>query len=258
MKKSYISKFIDTLITFLTAAFFTMAVAGYFMGDTAAIIAAAVAGGLAMTALLSLSQAKKQKKTDPQIRETMNQFIFGGEDFALGHFFNALCKRYKPVSHNGFLMVRATAVFVKIRLNKLSASDTAIFYGLARAQNAKRLLILTAAGADKDCAALIKTLPDIKITVLNEEKVFSLLKALGAIPPVLIKLNKPKKAPLKDFALGALEPDRSRGYFYISFILIVSSLFMRHGIYYLCVSALCLTLGVLCRLDIKQKLRKNG
>lgn len=255
--KSVIAGIIDNILTFLTATFFSIAVAGYFSSDYKIIIAAALTCAVCITALTDMLREKRKPLENPRIKEVLTQFIYNDEKFAFDHVRDALSKKYTAESKGKFILVNGTtAVFVRLKPGKISGKDISYIYGDARA-HAKKIVVLSVDGADGDCLAVADALPDPKIFVFDGKKTFELLEFLDALPETEITLKR-KKATAPEFFRACVSPPRARRYFFVSLILLVSSFFMPQSIYYIVTASVCMVLGIVSKIDIAEKLRKKA
>lgn len=254
--KSVIAGIIDNILTFLTATFFAVAVAGYFSRDYKVIIAAALTSAVCITALTDILREKRKPLENPKIKEVLTQFIYNDENFAFEHICAALGKKFTVEKRDKFILVNGvTAVFVRLKPNKISGSAISYIYGDAR-NVAKKIVILSVDGADPDCLRIAEALPDPKIFVFDGEKTFRLLEFLEALPETEIVLKR-KKSSVAEFFRACISPPRARRYLFVSLILILSSFFMPRSIYYVTFAAICITLGILSKINVVEKLSKK-
>ena len=149
--KSIIAGIIDNVLTFLTATFFSIAVAGYFSNDFKVILVSALTCAVCITALTDMFREKRKPLENPRIKEVLTQFIYNDEKFASDYICAALEKKYTVENKGKFILVNGvTAVFVRLKPGRISAKDIAYIYGDARA-HAKKTVILSVDGADTGC-----------------------------------------------------------------------------------------------------------
>ncbi|MDR2202515.1 MAG: hypothetical protein LBP26_07175 [Clostridiales bacterium] len=257
MKKRRVSGIIDGILTFLAAGFLSVAAAGYFTRDTAAILCAGLTGGLAVAYFAALFRERREPCENAGIREAMTQLIYNGKPFALGLFKSALEKTYAVEDCGDYLLAEGvTAVFVRPAADKLTAANLAPMYAACR-KRAKRLLCFGYDGADKDCRDLIDVLPEPAVTVFDHERAYAFLKSRDALPPVEIVL-KPSRSRGGGALRHALAPDKSRRYTVAALVLLLSSFIMPRSVYYIIVASLCLAAAVLSGIDITKRLKKRS
>ncbi|MCL2234136.1 MAG: hypothetical protein FWC11_04540 [Firmicutes bacterium] len=254
---------IDGVLTFFVASFFSIAFIGYFSRDLSTMLIAGITCALSITALIMVFQKKRRDKTlkdNDEIKEILTQFIYNDEEFSKKFFHDAFLKRYASAEFDeeyDFLKVQGTAVFFHFSPGEMNAITLGNFYKNAR-KKAKKILILSVDGLSDDAEALKKLLPDPELEILDGEKVFSLLNWLGAMPEKEIVLKKPKLTGLKYFFSQALKPKNARRYFFVAFVLMFSSFFMPHSVYYIIFASLCIVLGIASKIDVVDKIKSRN
>ena len=255
--KSVIAGIIDNILMFLTATFFAIAVAGYFSRDYKVIIAAALTSAVCITALTDMFREKRKPLENPRIKEVLTQFIYNDENFAFDYVAAALEKKHSVEKKEKFILVNGvTAVFTRLKPGKISGKDISYIYGDARGK-AGKIVVLSIDGADADCLSVTDALPDPKIFVFDGEKTFGLLDSLDALPENEIILKR-KKTSASEFFRACISPPRARRYFFVSLVLLLSSLFMPRSIYYVIFASICIVLGILSKINIVAKLAKKS
>ena len=258
--KRHIPKIIDGVLTFIVACFFSIAFVGYFSRDLATVLAAGITCALCITALIMIFQKTRRDKSlknNDEIKEILTQFIYKDEDFTKLFFLDAFKKKYEvndEISDNGFLRINNTAVFFYFIPGEMDAVTLGNFYKKARGK-ANKVLVLSVDGLAENAANLKKLLPDLELEILDGEKVFSLLKWLGCMPEKDIILKKPQMTGLKYFFSHALLPKNAKRYFFVAFVLMLSSFFMPHSIYYIIFASLCIVLGIASKIDVVEKIK---
>ena len=255
--KSIIAGIIDNVLTFLTATFFSIAVAGYFSNDFKVILVSALTCAVCITALTDMFRENRKPLENPRIKEVLTQFIYNDEKFASDYICAALEKKYTVENKGKFILVNGvTAVFVRLKPGRISAKDIAYIYGDARA-HAKKTVILSVDGADTDCLAVAEVLPAPKIIVFDGKKTFELLEFLDALPEteITLKRNRPTAS---QFFRACISPQRARRYFFVSLVLLLSSFFMPQSIYYIITASVCMILGIISKINLVERLKKSG
>ncbi len=129
MGKSKISSTIDSVLLFIVASFFGVAVVGYFTSTTIVIIFSGIIVGLFVTKFASISSKKKKSDIDKKSYDrTMMEFYFKGSIWTKTYFLNALSKRYDVIDCNEFFSINDTAVFCHISPVKLTIEKMLEFY----------------------------------------------------------------------------------------------------------------------------------
>ena len=254
--KSIVAGIIDNVLVFLTATFFSIAVASYFTSDYKVILASSIAAAVCITALIDMFREKRKPLENPQIKEVLTQFIYSDESFAHDFIRDALAKRYKVQDMGKYILVNGvTAVFTYLKPQKISAKDVAYIYGNARTV-AKKIVVLSVDGADADCNKVLSVLPSPEIHIFDGEKTFRLLQTLNALPETELVLRR-NKASVAEFFRACVSPPRARRYFFVSLVLLFSSFFMPRSIYYVVFASVCIVLGIASKLNIVAKISEK-
>jgi len=257
MVKNKVALTIDRILLFIVSAFFGIVVAGYFSRNTAVILLSGLLSAFCITALCTIfGQKKRDKNIEREVGEVMMQFFLKGKAFAFETVLEALKTRYAVTIEKGFIVANRTAVAVRLLPEPLKFAELCRLYA-ARLDGVKRLLILTARGADNESKQVAGRLPDCKVTILNGEKVYRLLQSLEQLPAITIKLLD-KKRNWKGFFVNALKPKNARRYLFVALLLLFSSIFMPASIFYLVVAAVCLALAILCRVDVVKRVKRTA
>lgn len=255
--KSRITDFIDSILLFASLSILGFIVVGYFSRQTVVILISGFTFGLGCTFLINLFKDKKSlpAKKRKQLENSMNRFIYSGSDFCLNYFKTALSKKYDIIVRNDFLIINRTAIFVYFKPQKLNLTAFSEFYGNA-AEQASRILILTAYGADAQVLTTAAALEPIKTDIFSYEKVYELLKWLNAVPQDLPIIKK-KKSTAKIFIMETFNKRKAKNYLFIALILLFSSMFMPFGIYYIVMGSVLICVSVLCQINIIERLNKT-
>jgi len=253
---------IDGVLTFVVACFFSIAFVGYFTRELGVMLIAGITCAISITALIMVFQKNRRDKTlnnNDEVKEILTQFIYNDEEFTKSFFLDAFKKKYETVEddkENGFLKIQNTAIFLHFVPGEMDAVTLGNFYKNARGK-AKKILLLSVDGLGDEAEALKKLLPEPDIEVLDGEKVFSLLKWLGDMPEKQIVLKKPRMTGFKYFFSLALRPKNARRYFFVAFVLMISSFFMPHSIYYIIFASLCIVLGIASKIDVVNRAKSK-
>ena len=253
MTKSRISTSIDRVLSFFVTAFLGIAVAGFFVRDTATIIMVGATSALCITALIGLRGHKKTGVDNKLIKQTMTQFYLKSDAFSFDAVLQALKSRYKTANTDGeYILVNHIAVYPYLKPKQLSVEQFCTIFKTAP-EGIKRLVILTANGITNETQRFIAGLtlkPFIATT--KPEQTYKLLKRLGHLPHIEFK-PKPARRSIRVFAAQALSPPAARRYLMTALILIGSSFFMPASIYFLVVGSICVVLSILAALDVGGK-----
>jgi uncharacterized membrane protein YphA (DoxX/SURF4 family) len=255
--KQKITAFIDCVLVFTVTAFFSLAVAVYFLsGNLTAAVAAALAFATCATAFTAIAQRKRRRYRDTETDRVMNQFIYREESFAYRFVRLALQKRYAVESKRTWLKVNKTAVFVRLKPGVLSANDLIGAYSKARGK-AEKLLILSVDGPCREARELSNALPDFStVDVLDRDQVYGLLKWLGSLPKIEIVLKRNPHG-LRNFLNGCIAPRNAKGYFATALLLAGSSFIMAYSAYYIAAAAVCMALGLASKARLAERITER-
>lgn len=253
MKKP--SVIIDTVLTFAAIFLLCAVVAGYFTSDKAYTVPAALIAALAVTFFTSRLSAKRRlpKKRKRKLGELLNKFIFSTPAYAYDHVLDAIKSKHAVAEQNGFIVSGGTAFYVKIDPEKIGFSTLAERYSAAAEIKAERLVILSAYGADTQTAETARLLSAPKTEIWDFEQVYRLLAHLGHAPTETLVLTRPRKK-LGAAIRGALSRENARGYLFTAIVTLLFARFMPYSVLYVAVSAVAVTLSVLCRLRVAERI----
>ena len=247
---SKISPIVDKILLFLTAVFFTIAIAGFFSRDFLFISLVAITCALSVTALVSLKKEKKVSINPKIIHEAMLQFYFKEKAFAFDTIKNALSIRYGVSVDEQYIMLNnLTAVHVCISNTPLCFDRFCTIYRECP-MAVKRLVIVTSVGANVDTQKLIAAIMlGIEVEIINGEMLYKMLDRLNALPVIDIRFKAARRTA-REFLAYALSPKATRRYLFTALVLIGSSFFMPSSVYFLVFGALCLGLALLSKSNI--------
>lgn len=256
MKK--LSSVIDTFLTLAALFLLAVFVVGYFSSDRYTILFFAVVfafAGAYFTTRIS------RKRSVPKIRKRkldalMNKFVFSPPEYARDYVRNALAAKGEVAEVRDLLVVGKTAFAVQLTAEKVSAVTLALSYASARECGAEKLVILSAKGATEDADETAKLLSSPKAEIWDFEKTYRLLAYLGHPPRETLELAPEKKKKGALFA-GALSKHNARKYLMSAIVTLVFARFMPHAVLYVIFSALGVTLAILCKLNVAERLRKR-
>jgi len=254
--KNLFTNFVDKTLLFLVSGFLSIAVAGFFVRDTAIIIVVGITAALAITALVGLYQNKKLSSCDSKLIKTcMVQFYLKEDSFALDTVFSALKVRYKNAALVGnYVVINRIAVCPYLKPKPLSVENFCSIYKDAP-KDINRIIVLTANSASPETKNFIASL-ELKpfVYISKPTQTYLLLKHLHSLPKTEFK-PKPARRTIRLFFAEALSPPAARRYLMTAILLVGSSFFMPASIYFLVVGSLCVVLSVLAALDVGGKIK---
>lgn len=256
MKK--VATVFDTVLTFIALFLLGSVVAGYFLRSAAAVLTTALTFTLAVlffTGRLSLRR-KRRKESKRRLNDLCNKFLFSPPAYAFDHVWRAVEKKCTPQRKNGLIMGGATAFHVCLTPDKVSASLLAERYASAVQAGAKRLVFLSAFGAQDDVLDTAKRLCSPTVEIWDWEKVYDFLLRLGCPPTETLPLPAAPKQKIRFFD-AALKRENARRYLFTAIITLLFARFMPFAVFYVAVAAVSLSLAILCRIDITQRAKNK-
>jgi len=260
MKKT--SVIIDAFLTFAATFLLAAAVIGYFARDTLAVTISAAIVALAatfFTGKLSAHRARPKKLRQKQ-KEILNKFLFSMPDYAYDFTLNAIRRKREPIERDGLTIARKTAFSVKLTPQKISCAELASVYAAAAKNECSRLVILSAYGAQADAAEFCGLLGTPAAEIWDFAKVYDFYSHLGCAPTESLKLASGKKK-FGAVLSGALARENARRYLFSAVITLLFARFMPYSVFYVVIASVSLTLALLSRLNITEKLKakkRNG
>ncbi len=133
------------------------------------------------------------------------------------------------------------------------SDDLARLYSKAKEYNADEITI-SAVTFDDNCKNLSKAITNIKITLLDAFETYTqLIEPSNELPEKVVNTQK-AKLTFRQLLSYALSKERTKSYFMLGIVLIISSFFVLFKIYYLIFGSILMLMAVLTRvLPHKQK-----
>lgn len=251
-----ISVFIDTVLTAVALFFLGVLIAGYFTSNGVTTVLSSLVFALTVTFFTGRFAEKRRapaKKKD-KLLALMNKFVFSPPQYAYDFVLHALEKKGAVREENGFICTHDTAFFVRFTGDAIGRAELATCYAQAAQLPVKKLVIFTSYGAlpEADETARVLTAPTTEIW--DFAKAYDLFVYLGCPPTETLALKLAKKRFGAAFA-GALRRANARKYLLSALVMLLFARFMPYAVFYAVLSAVSLTLAVLCRLRITERLR---
>lgn len=255
MRKPFV--ILDTLLTFTTLFLLTAVVVGYFTRQTHIILTVSLCGTLGITYFTGKLAARKQipKQRKQERKEKLQYFLFSPPQDAVDFVREALETKGAVDERDGLLIVKKTAFYVALTPEKVTVAVLARVFAAAKAQGVKRLVFLSAYGADDEATETASCLLSPQTEIWEWDKVYALLSYLHHTPTQTLKLQKPKKRKkLGTVMLLALRRENAKRYLFAAIVMLVFARFVAHGVLYIVFSAVCIVLALLSRLRIGERL----
>lgn len=153
--------------------------------------------------------------------------------------------KYILVEHNSGEKVSKTVLFPAFALSNFTPQDLVeIMSKLKRVEFSK--LVVCAKEVDREAITLSKQIENVEILILDKKDFYNkLLKPYNMFPENLMTLKTTTKMKVKEMVAFSLNKKRSRGYFFASIILLLSSFIFRMNLYYLIMSTILLLLSLI-------------
>lgn len=253
--KTKFARFLDSLFLAAVIWLFSAVVALYFIEKLVFVAATATVVTVGIGLLLRLkNSSEKNIKIDKYKVDSLEQhFLFSDSQYAIDYFYKALQKRYKVKRYKFYLMINQTMV-VPYLAQPLPLRKAVELYSFARKKQAKCLVVLTFK-TEKLPLNLYKKFTDIRFEIFDANKTYLLLKSLDSLP----KEEKiPRLDKIKHFLSQAIMPERAKSYLFSAFVLLFGAYFSVFSIYFIVMCAVCITLALLCKLNIMQKFKSKS
>lgn len=176
-----------------------------------------------------------------------NYFIFNNQSVAIDFFNELLSLNYKTEKKNDFIIFeneKTKAIFYpyftfdKVTVNNL----VEIFNSTKNVPSDK--IIVCCNNFDNQTLIFANSLP-CKFILIDKYNVYEkIMKKYNFFPKENLIIKSPKKNNFKTLLEYALNKKRAKGYIFASFILILSSFFVKVSVYYLIISSILLLLAL--------------
>lgn len=253
MKKP--SALIDTVLTFAALFLLCAVVVGYFSRKTSVVLLTAFPIALGITFFAGLLAGKRRapKARRKQLENLRNKFLFSPPEYAFSFVRETLAHKGEPTEKDGLLLCGATAFCVCLTAEKISLAQLANRYAAAHAAGARKLVFLSAYGAEADAESTAPQLQSPEVQIFDWESTYRFFVALKHPPTETFRLSSPRKTR---GITGALKRENSRKYLFAAIVLLFGARFMPYAPLYAVFAALCIVLAVLCRLPFFKKSKR--
>lgn len=255
MKK--FSTVIDTLLTAAALFLLCSVIAGYFTRKTSAILLSSLTAAVALTFFTGrLAERRKAPSVKKRkLRELMNKLLFSPPEYAQAFTVRAISNRAIPSEKNGFVLAGKTAFAVRLVPEKIGAATLAERYSAAAKLGARKLVILSAYGAESDAAETARLLAEPTAEIWDFEKVYDFFERLGCAPTETMKLE-PQKRKFGALAAGALKKENARKFLFSSIVLLLWARFVPYSALYVIIASISVVVAIFCRFKPNERKRK--
>lgn len=249
---------IFTIISTLARVFLEFVVSfvwiRYFVRDwVVALVCSLLCSALVEVGLFFIRKRKQakngnKKELEKQIEETTLTFLFSEDKENLNFFHKLASLKHKATKKSRFVVVEnpdKKVVLLPFYTYQNFSCDNLLFcLNLAKKENPKKVVITTGS-VDPEVHKLAKHFQDFEIVILDKFDTFhKLLKFYDCFPEIKTKIPADTRPSKQEILSVALNRKRSKGYFFASFILLLSSFVVRKNIYYLIIGSLLLVLAL--------------
>lgn len=254
MKKP--SVIIDTALTLAALFFLGCIVMGYFTRNTGSILCAAAVFSLTVTFFTGRLTEKRHmpQKKKRKLDDLMNKFVFSPHDYAYRFTLDALTDKCAVKEENGLILAGGTAFCVRLTGEKVSTAVLAERYAAATQLRAKRLVILSAYGAEQDALETAKLLSAPTAEIWDFCKVYAFFVYLKHPPTETLRLKPTRKKKFGAVFSIALRRENARRYLFSAIVTLLFARFLPYSVFYVVIAAISLVLAILCRLRIAERL----
>ena len=184
-----------------------------------------------------------------KIEQIKNTFILWQENKTTIFFLKMLQNKFEVKKESKFLLLKKDKQIIAIRTQfmyrNFCVDDLIDFTVKIKKYNPIKLIVCSSA-FDKDCFSISKNF-DIDIILLDAEQTYiNFLKKYEYFPTTLIKLNTNNTgATFKSLFSNAISRTKTKGYFFASVLLLLSSFIIKFNFYYAIMSSLLLILSAI-------------
>ena len=196
-------------------------------------------------------------KDEARAEQIATTFAFNHEESL--NFFYALAKsRHKSTKRSKYVLIEhaqtdenenkkifKTVLFPAFSLSNFMPQDLVeILSKLKKVEFSK--LVICAKDVSREAITLSKQIENIDIIILDKKDCYNkLLKPYNMFPENLTTLKTSTKMKIKELVAFSLNKKRSRGYFFASIVLLISSFIFRMNLYYVIMSTILLLLSLI-------------
>jgi len=254
--KSRVARVLDSVLVGTAVFLFAFLLARFYLSQLYLVLIVAVSVTLGVLTPINLRNKRlRAAALESQAAEAaITHFLFKDEAYTIDYFYEALKKRYKVTKQQHLLQINSTIIIPHF-IEPLHIKHIVRYYAEAGRQEAKTLVIL-APVLEKNTAEAKKRLPAVKLEIFKADKIYRLLKSLDSVPDPDPRVRR--SAKIKEFLQLALTPKRAKNYLFVFFTLIVGAYFFSFGLYFIVMSGVALTLAILSKLNLAERLTSEN
>ncbi len=180
-------------------------------------------------------------------------FAFNNED-ALNFYYDLAKSRHKVTKRSKYLIVEhkiesseepsKTILYPSYSLSNFMPQDLVnILSKLKKVKFSK--LVICAKDVSREAITLSNQVEGVQILILDKKDAYNkLMKSYNMFPEKITELKATTKMKIKEMVAYSLNKKRSKGYFFASVILLISSFLFRMNLYYVIMSSILLLLSL--------------
>ena len=205
--------------------------------------------GLFFTRKRKQSKNGNKKEIEQKIEEINLTLLFSDDKENLNFFHKLASLKHKATKRSRLVVVEnpdKKVVLMPFYTYQNFSCDNLLFcLNLAKKENPQKVVITTGS-VDPEVHKLAKHFQDFEIVILDKVDTFNkLFKFYDCFPEIKTKMPANTRPSKQEIMSVALNRKRSKGYFFASFVLLLSSFIVRKNIYYLIFSSLLLVLALI-------------
>ena len=193
---------------------------------------------------------KERQKIDGYIKT----FIFNDDLYSVNFFYKLASKRHNASKTRRFVTIThpdsKIILFPFFLYRAFDADDLIFIYNNMKSQNFNKLIICTNK-ITPDAVKLCKKINNNIILLDGEQTYLKLLLEYNYFPEITQNFDEVEKLSYKDLLAYIFNKKRTKGYFFSSLILLVSSFIVSYNIFYVVMSSLLLILALISFINPK-------
>ncbi len=202
----------------------------------------------------------KIKKDEESLSEKIAYNFIFNPDKCLSYFYKLCSIKYSVKKQANYLIFdkknedqiqkqnSLIILYPYFSYNIFSSQDLIILYNKLKKHNPSKIIICCYK-YNQEINKIINSFEETDIIVLDYKQTFiKLIKKNNYFPENLKEVKLNNKQNLKDFFKKAINKSKAKNYLLCSFILIISSFFIRMNLYYIIFATLLLILSLVCLL----------
>ncbi len=209
--------------------------------------------------ILLITRKKRQKNTLKlkEKEDAENMFLsLSCNDKPIDFFAKLAHKKHENIiKHKDYLVISheqenvKTVLFADMSFQKMTVARLMEIYNKVKKEKATKIVICCKEISDKDVSVFCQNFQE-KIIILDTYETYKkLFKYYDCFPEITQKYNTKHSLAFKDFIAYSLNKNRTKGYLFSAFVLILSGLFVRINIYYCIIASLLVVCAIVSQFN---------